>query len=72
MMVRTVDLDVISDVIAPAGSTPLHVAAMSGNVAILQAMLQVSFRQCDHRSHCTDNTYLPEVCQQPCLWHLAT
>lgn len=42
MMVRTVDLDVISDVAAPAGSTPLHIAAMSGDVAILQAMLQVS------------------------------
>ena len=42
MMVRTVDLDIMSDVAAPAGSTPLHVAAMSGNVAILQAMLQVS------------------------------
>ncbi|KAL3130587.1 hypothetical protein ABBQ38_008392 [Trebouxia sp. C0009 RCD-2024] len=40
MMVRTVDLDVISEVTAPAGSTPLHVAAMSGNVCILQAMLQ--------------------------------
>lgn len=45
MMVRTVDLDVVSDVIAPAGSTPLHVAAMSGNVAILQAMLQVNLRE---------------------------
>ena len=41
MMVRTVDLDIISEVTAPAGSTPLHVAAMSGNVCILQAMLQV-------------------------------
>ena len=41
MMVRTVDLDVISEVIAPAGSTPLHVAAMTGHVSILQAMLQV-------------------------------
>ncbi len=41
MMVRTVDLDVVSDVAAPAGSTPLHVAAMTGHVAILQAMLQV-------------------------------
>ncbi|KAL0049662.1 hypothetical protein WJX82_007154 [Trebouxia sp. C0006] len=40
MMVRTVDLDVVSDVAAPAGSTPLHVAAMTGHVAILQAMLQ--------------------------------
>lgn len=42
MMVRTVDLDVASEVTAPAGSTPLHVAAMTGNVAVLQAMLQVS------------------------------
>ncbi len=41
MMVRTVDLDVMSEVTAPAGSTPLHVAAMTGNVSILQAMLQV-------------------------------
>ncbi len=45
MMVRTVDLDVVSDVAAPAGSTPLHVAAMTGHVAILQAMLQVLFVQ---------------------------
>ena len=42
MMVRTVDLDVMSEVTAPAGSTPLHVAAMTGNVSILQAMLQVT------------------------------
>lgn len=42
MMVRTVDLDVVSEVVAPAGSTPLHVAAMTGHVAILQAMLQVN------------------------------
>lgn len=41
MMVRTVDLDVMSEVVAPAGSTPLHVAAMTGNVSVLQAMLQV-------------------------------
>ena len=46
MMVRTVDLDVVSDVAAPAGSTPLHVAAMTGHVAILQAMLQVGLAPC--------------------------
>ena len=42
MMVRTVDLDVVSEVTAPAGSTPLHVAAMTGHVSVLQAMLQVN------------------------------
>jgi ankyrin repeat protein len=51
MMVRTVDLDVVSDVAAPAGSTPLHVAAMTGHVAILQAMLQVLVEQvCSKRA----------------------
>lgn len=43
MMVRTVDLDVVSEVAAPAGSTPLHIACMKGSVAILQAMLQVNY-----------------------------
>ena len=41
MMVRTVDLDMISSVSIPAGSTPLHLAAQKGQVAIVQAMLQV-------------------------------
>lgn len=54
MMVRTVDLDVISEVTAPAGSTPLHVAAMSGNVCILQAMLQV--RLLAHVGYGSQNT----------------
>ena len=42
MMVRTVDLEMSSSVSVPAGSTPLHLAAQQGNVAIVQAMLQVS------------------------------
>ena len=41
MMVRTVDLEMASDLMPPAGSTPLHLAAHRGHVAILQAMLQV-------------------------------
>ena len=41
MMVRTVDLDMQTPVTLPAGSTPLHAAAMNGHVAILQAMMQV-------------------------------
>ena len=41
MMVRTVDLDMQTPVALPAGSTPLHAAAMNGHVAILQAMMQV-------------------------------
>lgn len=41
MMVRTVDLDMVSTVSIPAGSTPLHLAAQKGQVAIVQAMLQV-------------------------------
>jgi ankyrin repeat protein len=40
MMVRTVDLDMASPVQYPAGSTPLHLAAQRGHIAILQAMLQ--------------------------------
>ena len=39
--VRTVDLDMASAVQYPAGSTPLHLAAQRGHIAILQAMLQV-------------------------------
>jgi len=42
MMVRTVDLDMQSNMQFPAGSTPLHLAAQRGQIAILQAMLQVS------------------------------
>lgn len=41
MMVRTVDLDMQSSLQFPAGSTPLHLAAQRGQIAILQAMLQV-------------------------------
>ena len=41
MMVRTVDLDMQSSMQFPAGSTPLHLAAQRGQIAILQAMLQV-------------------------------
>ena len=41
MMVRTVDLDMSSAFQFPAGSTPLHLAAQRGHIAILQAMLQV-------------------------------
>jgi ankyrin repeat protein len=41
MMVRTVDLDMISVLQFPAGSTPLHLAAQRGHIAIVQAMLQV-------------------------------
>ena len=44
MMVRTVDLDMASPVQYPAGSTPLHLAAQRGHIAILQAMLQVRAR----------------------------
>ena len=40
MMVRTVDLDMQSSMQFPAGSTPLHLAAQRGQIAILQAMLQ--------------------------------
>ena len=43
MMVRTVDLDMHSTLSIPSGSTPLHLAAQKGQVAIIQAMLQVSF-----------------------------
>ena len=41
MIVRTVDLDMQSSMQFPAGSTPLHLAAQRGQIAILQAMLQV-------------------------------
>lgn len=41
MMVRTVDLDMQSTLQYTAGSTPLHLAAQRGQIAILQAMLQV-------------------------------
>jgi hypothetical protein len=41
MMVRTVDLDMVSSISCPSGSTPLHLAAQHGHIAILQAMLQV-------------------------------
>ena len=44
MMVRTVDLDMVSAHSIPLGSTPLHVAAQRGHMAILQAMLQVRAR----------------------------
>ena len=40
LMVRTVDLDMPSLLACPPGSTPLHLAAHRGHVAILQAMLQ--------------------------------
>lgn len=43
MMVRTVDLDMHSALSIPSGSTPLHLAAQKGQVAIIQAMLQVSY-----------------------------
>jgi ankyrin repeat protein len=42
MMVRTVDLDMASNISCPAGSTPLHLAAQRGHISILQAMLQVA------------------------------
>ena len=45
MMVRTVDLDMLSTLSIPAGSTPLHLAAQKGQVAIVQAMLQVLLRR---------------------------
>ena len=45
MMVRTVDLDMLSTLSIPAGSTPLHLAAQKGQVAIVQAMLQVPLLQ---------------------------
>lgn len=41
MMVRTVDLGMHASMSIPAGSTPLHLAAQKGQVAIVQAMLQV-------------------------------
>ena len=41
LMVRTVDLEMPSLLACPPGSTPLHLAAQQGHVAILQAMLQV-------------------------------
>jgi len=41
MMVRTVDLGMFSVIIVPSGSTPLHMAAQKGHVAIIQALLQV-------------------------------
>ena len=41
MMVRTVDLDMSSNLNLAAGSTPLHLAAQRGNVGLVQAMLQV-------------------------------
>ena len=46
MMVRTVDLDMHSTLSIPSGSTPLHLAAQKGQVAIIQAMLQVSYHFC--------------------------
>ncbi len=69
MMVRTVDLDVVSDVGAPAGSHPLHVAAMTGHVAILQAMLQVFVNLHAHSQH----VHLPLAALQAgtradCVW----
>lgn len=41
-MVRTVDQEMHSPVRVPSGSTPLHMAAMNGSIAIVQAILQVS------------------------------
>ena len=49
LMVRTVDLDMVTPMQFPAGSTPLHLAAQGGHIAILQAMLQVT----QQAHHCT-------------------
>jgi len=43
LQVRTVDLDMYTPISVPSGSTPLHMAAQKGHVAIIQAMLQVRF-----------------------------
>ena len=64
MMVRTVDLDMVTTYSVPAGSTPLHVAAQRGHVAILQAMLQVCTSQSPSLS------IHVHLCLVSCLQHL--
>ena len=69
MMVRTVDLDVVSEVAAPAGSTPLHIASMKGSVAILQAMLQVTcyLHVMEHLIHVCGSCMLLSAAWQSCM-----
>ena len=45
LMVRTVDLDMPSLLACPPGSTPLHLPAARGHIALLQAMLQARPRR---------------------------
>ena len=68
MMVRTVDLDMVSTLSIPAGSTPLHLAAQRGQVAIVQAMLQVNPSAAQMPPHCsTQITVL--LAMSRCHWH---
>ena len=67
MMVRTVDLDMQSSLQFPAGSTPLHLAAQRGQIAILQAMLQVDIQIIKELAHASVCLFLMGACQNPCM-----